>query len=76
MKFNNNVKNEVKQYHRLTNLYFNDYLYVENDNLRQDINLVLKNPTYQFNKNSYFNVSHHDHGKIKDQASAQQKMEI
>ena len=65
MKFNNNVKNEVKQYHRLTNLYFNDYLYVENDNLRQKIFLLLQNPTYQLNKNSYFNVSHHDHGKIK-----------
>ena len=65
MQFNNNVKKEVKQYHRLTNLYFNNSLYVENDNLRQNIFLLLQNPTYQFNKNSYFNVSQHDHEKIK-----------
>ena len=61
----NSVKNEVKQYHRLTNLYFNDFLYVENDSLRQTILLLLQNPTYQFNKSSYFNASQHDHGKIK-----------
>ena len=65
MQSNNDVKKEVTQYHRLTNLYFNDSLYVENDNLRQIIFLLLQNPTNQFNKNSYFNVSQHDHGKIK-----------
>ena len=65
MQSNNDVKKEVTQYHRLTNLYFNDSLYVENENLRQIIFNLLQNPTNQFNKNSYFNVSQHDHGKIK-----------
>ena len=65
MQSNNDVKKEVTQYHRLTNLYFNDSLYVENDNLRQIIFLLLQNPTNQFNKSSYFNVSQDDHRKIK-----------
>ena len=65
MQFNNNAKKKVKQYNTSTNLYFNDSLYVENDSLRQTIFLLLQNPTYQFNKNSYFNVSQYEHEKIK-----------
>ena len=65
MQFNNNAKKKVKQYNKSTNLYFNDSLYVENDSLRQTIFLLLQNPTYQFNKNSYFNVSQYEHEKIK-----------
>ena len=65
MQSNDDFKKEVTQYHRLTNLYFNDSLYVENDNLRQIIFLLLQNPTNQFNKSSYFNVSQDDQRKIK-----------